>query len=83
MKFANFVCFCITRGKALKFPAVLMNFPNSEVCLIGEWSIQDLQHVILDFNLLLKYDLECFFLTSECSLQCFGIRLEVHSDDLR
>ncbi len=21
------------------FPAVLMNFPNSEVCLIGEWSI--------------------------------------------
>ena len=23
------------------FPAVLMNFPNSEVCLIGEWSIGD------------------------------------------
>ena len=22
------------------FPAVLMNFPNSEVCLIGEWSIE-------------------------------------------
>ena len=22
------------------FPAVLMNFPNSKVCLIGEWSIQ-------------------------------------------
>ena len=21
------------------FPAVLMNFPNSKVCLIGEWSI--------------------------------------------
>ncbi len=21
------------------FPAVLMNVPNSEVCLIGEWSI--------------------------------------------
>jgi hypothetical protein len=21
------------------FPAVLINFPNSEVCLIGEWSI--------------------------------------------
>ncbi len=44
MKFANFVYFCITRGKALPpkfmmlFPAVLMNFPNSKVCLIGEWS---------------------------------------------
>ena len=23
------------------FPAVLMNFPNSEVCLIGEWSISE------------------------------------------
>ena len=22
------------------FPAVLMNFPNSKVCLIGEWSIE-------------------------------------------
>ena len=22
------------------FPAVLMNFPNSEVCLIGEWPIE-------------------------------------------
>ena len=27
------------------FPAVLMNFPNSKVCLIGEWSIVT---VILD-----------------------------------
>ncbi len=25
------------------FPAVLMNFPNSEVCLIGEWSITQLK----------------------------------------
>ena len=23
------------------FPAMLMNFPNSKVCLIGEWSIVD------------------------------------------
>ncbi len=22
------------------FPAVLMNFPNSKICLIGEWSIE-------------------------------------------
>ena len=72
VKFANFVYFCITRGKALPhfemcvmyfhglhdcifhilryfatklhnftkyrilFPAGLMNFPNSNVCLIGE-----------------------------------------------
>ena len=27
------------------FPAVLMNFPNSEVCLIGEWSIAPLLFV--------------------------------------
>ena len=85
VKFANFVWFCITRGKSLAlfenvvtlfraqyksiqnsqtshdcifhilryfstklhnftkfmmlFPAVLMNFSNSKVCLIGEWSI--------------------------------------------
>ena len=34
------------------FPAVLMNFPNSKVCLIGEWSIRlrarDLYEVIVD-----------------------------------
>ena len=25
------------------FPAVLINFPNSKVCLIGEWSIVHMQ----------------------------------------
>ena len=71
-KFANFVYFCITRGKVLSdfeiiqnlqtsqdyifrnfatklhnftkfgmlFSAVLMNIPNSKVCLKGEWSIK-------------------------------------------
>ncbi len=52
VKFGNFVYFCITRGKALPhfemcnytkfrmlFLAVPMNFLNSKVCLIGEWSI--------------------------------------------
>ena len=56
MKFANFVYCCITRGKALPlkfmmlFPAVLMNFPNSKVCLIGEWSIGQKIVVILKIN---------------------------------
>ena len=29
----------VTTFRAVCFPAVLMNFPNSKVCLIGEWSI--------------------------------------------
>ncbi len=38
------------------FPAVLMNFPNSKVCVIGEWSICAKQngsckdYCILSFN---------------------------------
>ncbi len=39
--------------------------------------------ITLDFNWLLKYGFECSFVTSECSLQCFGILFEVHSDYLR
>ena len=29
------------------FPAVLMNSPNSEVCLIGEWSIGHINEVVV------------------------------------
>ena len=51
-KFANFtgLCFLILQYFATKldncmkfrmlFPAVLIDFPNSNVCVIGEWSIK-------------------------------------------
>ena len=29
------------------FPAVLMNFPNSKVCLIGEWSIPSVPQLLV------------------------------------
>ena len=37
------------------FPAVLMNFPNLKVCLIGEWSIAGCMNVILneEFHIIL------------------------------
>ena len=35
----------------------------------------------LDFNLLFKFDFECWFVSLECSLQSSEIRFEVRSDD--
>ena len=45
--------------------------------------ITSLYLLSISFNLLLKSDFECLFVTSECSLQSFEIRFEVRSDDLR
>jgi hypothetical protein len=41
------------------------------------------KYVTLDFNLLLKSNFVCLFVTSECSLQSFQICFEVRSGDLR
>ncbi len=53
----------------MPFPAVLMNFPNSKVCLIGEWSIRN---TVYQFMNVLCH---CVLHELRCPSQKLGIAL--------